>query len=64
MQLGNLAGMISKNMWGLSQFGIILPQSDILAINKNKYFERIEQFETDINELALSLLTLDLDLSL
>ena len=59
MQLGNLAGMISKNMWGLSQFGIILPQSDILAINKNKYFERIEQFETDINELALSLLTLE-----
>ena len=27
MQLGNLAGMISKNMWGLSHFGIILPQS-------------------------------------
>ena len=59
MQLGNLAGMISKNMWGLSQFGIILPQSNILAINKNKYFERIDQFETDINELALSLLTLE-----
>lgn len=59
MQLGNLAGMISKNMWGLSHFGIILPQSKTLAINKNKYFARIDQFEADVNELALSLLALE-----
>ena len=59
MQLGNLAGMVSKNMWGLSHFGIILPQSKTLAINKNNFFSRIDQFDADINELALSLLTLE-----
>jgi len=59
MQLGNLAGMISKNMWGLSQFGIILPQSKTLGINRNTYFARIDQFESDANELALSLLALE-----
>jgi len=59
MQLGNLAGMVSKNMWGLSHFGIILPQSETLAINKNKFFGRVEQFDADTNELALALLTLE-----
>jgi len=59
MQLGNLAGMISKNMWGLSQFGIILPRSKTLGINRNTYFARIDHFESDANELALSLLALE-----
>ena len=59
MQLGNLAAMVSKNMWGLSHFGIILPQSQNLAINRNKFFERIDQFDSEVNELALSLLALE-----
>ena len=59
MPLGNLAGMVSKNMWGLSHFGIILPQSKTLAINKSKYFARIDQFEADLNQLALSLIALE-----
>ena len=59
MQLGNLAGMVSKNMWGLSHFGIILPQSKNLSINKNNFFARIDKFDADVNELALSLLTLE-----
>ena len=36
MQLGNIAGFLSKNTWGLSHFGIILPKNDKLAINKKK----------------------------
>ena len=33
MQLGNIAGFLSKNTWGLSHFGIILPRNSSLAIN-------------------------------
>mgnify|MGYP003325056719 CR=1 FL=1 len=37
MQLGNIAGLLSKHSWGLSNFGIILPKSKTLSINKNNY---------------------------
>ena len=30
----NIAGFLSKNTWGLSHFGIILPNSESLGINK------------------------------
>ena len=33
MQLGNIAGLLSKHSWGLSNFGIILPKSKTLSLN-------------------------------
>ena len=59
MQLGNIAGFLSKNTWGLSHFGIILPKNDKLAINKNNFDLRIEQFEIDSKEATMALMLLE-----
>ena len=47
MQLGNISGFLSKNTWGLSHFGIVLPKSKSLAINKLNFESRITRFEVD-----------------
>ena len=47
MQLGNIAGFLSKNTWGLSHFGVVLPSSKSLAINKINFESRITKFEVD-----------------
>jgi hypothetical protein len=59
MQLGNIAGFLSKNTWGLSHFGIILPKNDKLAINKKNFDLRIEQFEIDNKEATMALILLE-----
>jgi hypothetical protein len=59
MQLGNIAGFLSKNTWGLSHFGIILPKNDKLAINKKNFDLRIEQFEIDEKEATMALILLE-----
>ena len=59
MQLGNIAGFLSKNTWGLSHFGIILPKNDKLAINKKNFDLRIEQFEIDSKEATMALMLLE-----
>ena len=59
MQLGNIAGFLSKNTWGLSHFGIILPKNDKLAINKINFDLRIEQFEIDSKEATMALMLLE-----
>ena len=47
MQLGNISGFLSKNTWGLSHFGVVLPKSKSLAINKLNFESRITKFEVD-----------------
>ena len=59
MQLGNIAGFLSKNTWGLSHFGIILPKNDKLAINKKNFDLRVEQFEIDDKEATMALILLE-----
>jgi len=59
MQLGNIAGLISKHSWGLSNFGIILPKSKTLSINKNSFLNRLSLFEADERELALAFISLE-----
>lgn len=59
MQLGNIAGFLSKNTWGLSHFGIILPNSKKLALNKSNFEERISLFDIDEKESTLALLSLE-----
>ena len=59
MQLGNIAGFLSKNTWGLSHFGIILPRNSSLAINKNNFDLRISQFSIDEKEVTIALMLLE-----
>ena len=59
MQLGNIAGFLSKNTWGLSHFGIILPRNNSLAINKNNFDLRISQFSIDEKEATIALMLLE-----
>ena len=59
MQLGNISGFISKNTWGLSHFGIVLPKSKILAINKLNFESRITKFEVDEKEATMALMALE-----
>ena len=59
MQLGNLAGILSKFSWGLSQFGLILPQSNTLGINHKNFSSKINNFEANENDLALAYFTLE-----
>ena len=59
MQLGNIAGLISKHSWGLSNFGIILPKSKTLSINKNSFLNRLSLFEADERDLALAFISLE-----
>ena len=59
MQLGNIAGFLSKNTWGLSHFGIILPRNSSLAINKNNFDLRISQFSIDEKEATIALMLLE-----
>ena len=59
MQLGNISGFISKNTWGLSHFGIILPKSKSLAINKVNFESRISKFEIDDKEATMALMALE-----
>jgi len=59
MQLGNLTSFLAKNTFGLSHFGIILPMSKTLAINHLNFDKRIEQFEVNINELVMAMMTLE-----
>ena len=59
MQFGNLAGLLGKFSWGLSQFGIILPQSSILGINFKNFNSKINKFEADKNDLCLAFITLE-----
>ena len=51
MQLGNIAGLY-KHSWGLSNFGIILPKSKTLSLNKNNFFNRLSIFEADERDLS------------
>ena len=59
MQLGNISGFLSKNTWGLSHFGIILPKSNSLAINKLNFESRITKFEIDDKEATMALMALE-----
>ena len=59
MQLGNIAGLLSKHSWGLSNFGIILPKSKTLSINKNNFLNRLSIFEADERDLALAFISLE-----
>ena len=59
MQLGNISGFLSKNTWGLSHFGIILPRSKSLAINKLNFESRITKFEVDDKEATMALMALE-----
>ena len=59
MQLGNIAGLISKHSWGLSNFGIILPRSKTLSINKNNCLNRLSIYEADERDLSLAFISLE-----
>ena len=59
MQLGNISGFLSKNTWGLSHFGIVLPRSNSLAINKLNFESRITKFEIDDKEATMALMALE-----
>ena len=59
MQLGNIAGFLSKNTWGLSHFGIILPKSHNLGINKLNFESRISKFEIEDKESTIALMALE-----
>ena len=59
MQLGNIAGFLSKNTWGLSHFGIILPKSETLGINKFNFESRISKFEIEDKEATMALMALE-----
>ena len=59
MQLGNISGFLSKNTWGLSHFGIILPRRNSLAINKLNFESRITKFEIDDKEATMALMALE-----
>ena len=57
MQLGNIVGFISKNTWGLSHFGFLLPRSKTLSLNNKNFQYRISNFDIDENQLVLALMT-------
>ena len=57
MQLGNIVGFISKNTWGLSHFGFLLPRSKTLSLNNKNFQNRISKFDIDENQLVLALMT-------
>ena len=59
MQLGNISGFLSKNTWGLSHFGVVLPRSKSLAINKLNFESRITKFEVDDKEVTMALMALE-----
>jgi len=59
MQLGNIAGLLSKHSWGLSNFGIILPKSKTLSLNKYNFLNRLSIFEADEKDLALAFISLE-----
>ena len=59
MQLGNIAGFLSKNTWGLSHFGVVLPRSKDLVINKLNFESRISNFEVDDKETTMALMALE-----
>ena len=59
MQFGNLAGLLGKFSWGLSQFGIILPKSNTLAINHKTFISKITNFEANENDLSLAYFTVE-----
>jgi len=59
MQLGNISGFLSKNTWGLSHFGVVLPSSKSLAINKLNFESRITKFEVDDREATMALMALE-----
>ena len=59
MQFGNLAGLLGKFSWGLSQFGIILPRSNTLAINQKTFSTKINNFEANENDLTLAYFTVE-----
>ncbi len=59
MQLGNISGFLSKNTWGLSHFGIVLPKNKSLAINKLNFESRINKFELDDKEATMALMALE-----
>ena len=54
MQLGNISGFLSKNTWGLSHFGVVLPKSNSLAINKLNFESRVTKFEVDDKEATMA----------
>ena len=59
MQFGNLAGLLGKFSWGLSQFGIILPRSNTLAINHKNFNAKVYNFEANENDLSLAYFTVE-----
>ena len=59
MQFGNLAGLLGKFSWGLSQFGIILPRSNTLAINHKTFSAKVNNFEANENDLSLAYFTVE-----
>ena len=59
MQFGNLAGLLGKFSWGLSQFGIILPRSNTLAINHKTFSTKVNNFEANENDLTLAYFTVE-----
>ena len=59
MQLGNISGLLSKHTWGLSNFGVLLPRSKTLALNKQSFLNRLSMFEADEKDLALAMIGLE-----
>ena len=59
MQFGNLAGLLGKFSSGLSQFGIILPRSNTLAINLKTFNAKVKNFEANENDLSLAYFTVE-----
>jgi len=59
MQLGNISGFLSKNTWGMSHFGVVLPRSNSLAINKLNFESRISKFEVEDKEATMALMALE-----
>jgi len=59
MQFGNLAGLLGKFSWGLSQFGIILPRSNTLAVNHKTFNAKVNNFEANENDLSLAYFTVE-----
>ena len=59
MQVGNFAGGLAKNSWGMSVVGVILPRSEKLMINYENLFKRIDGLDVDKNNAIFAALSLE-----
>ena len=59
MQFGNLAGLLGKCSWGLSQLGTIHPRSNTLAVNHKTFNDKVNNSEANENDLSLAYFTVE-----